>query len=126
MYIQTTKQENELEKILIVNDIVPNRLKIGYDWKIIFENKFEDIEDFELFCISVAKDIFIREFQDKEGFYKNIEEHTEDSNEEDSDEEDEEDEDSDEEDFDGFDFIYKGLEYLFNVIADKQLKNNKK
>ena len=54
MYIQTTKQENELEKILIVNDIVPNRLKIGYDWKIIFENKFEDIEDFELFCISVA------------------------------------------------------------------------
>ena len=123
MYIQTRKQENELDKILLENEIIPTISKIGYDWKLIFENKFENIEDFELFCISITKDLFVREFQNKEGFYKNIEEHTEDS-EEDSEEEDSE--DSEEEDFDGFDFIFNGINYLFNVIGDKQLKNEKK
>ena len=143
MYIQTRKQENELDKILLENEIIPTISKIGYDWKLIFENKFENIEDFELFCISITKDLFVREFQNKEGFYKNIEEHTEDSEEdseeedseeEDSEEEDSEEEDSEEEDsedseeedFDGFDFIFNGINYLFNVIGDKQLKNEKK
>ena len=121
MNINIKRQKpDELEEILNENDITPVMTRFGYDWTLQGEFSNESIEDFQLFCISIVKDLVKTKFVDNKIDYFLDEE-----DEDDEDDEEDEDEDDDEENIDGTEFVLNSLEYLFNIVATEKLKNDK-
>jgi len=120
------QKTDELEEILLDSGITPVTTKIGYDWAIQGENSNESIEDLQLFCVSIVKDLIKTEFNasETEAINDKFDELFE--NEDDDDETDDETDDDDEDDyFSGTEFVTNSLEYLFNIIALKKIKNAK-
>ena len=115
--------QDELSILLKKSGIEPIMDKIGFDWKLNGENTSETLEDFQLFCISIVKDLFKENselFEDKEldedEFYD-----------EDLDEDEFYDDDDDDDEFyakfDPEKFTSEALNCLFNIIAQKKIDN---
>ncbi len=98
---QNEKQLEELKYNLILKN--NDREKINYNWNLKGENNDESLEDFHLFCISIVKDLFEKNFkvnEDNENIYYDIDE-----------------------DYIDSESTLEDLEYLYTVIAHKKLKS---
>lgn len=67
MNINIKRQKIDLEKLKYELIFYKhNNYHIGYDWKLNFEDTDETLEDLHLFCISIVKDLFEKNFKTNE------------------------------------------------------------
>lgn len=97
IYIKRHQDEKKLEefKYELLLKKIPEGIKVGYNWNLKGESTDETMEDFHLFCISIVKDLFEKNFKTNEGY------------------------ELDEEDFD-----LENLRVLYDTILIKKLKNS--
>ena len=102
--IKRKQDEKQLEE-LKYNLILKKRYisTIGYNWNLNGESSDESLEDFHLFCLSIVKDLFEKNFKINE----DIEDKSYDFD----------------EDYVDAEATLEDLEYLWVIIANKKLKN---
>jgi hypothetical protein len=106
MIINIKRQQNEkqLEELKYTVILKKSHLGgIGYDWNLKGESNDESLEDFHLFCISIVKDLFEKNFKVNE----DIEDKSYDFD----------------EDYVDTESTLEDLDYLWGIIADKKLKS---
>jgi len=78
--IQRRPLSKKILRKMKLNKIIKNNIQgqsyIGYDWQLGYDNKNENLQDLHLFCISIVKDLFEKNFKTNDGgsiTYKGVE-----------------------------------------------------